>query len=106
MFTFHFLTARPCLHRNRLRSSSERAGREPVEEGATSPPSSTKTWEEDVTGVKKRVGRLTLLTYPDERLENLLTIYNIEVAAEGAARHVAMVDAVMLKCRGRTGLKN
>jgi len=84
-----------------MRSASELADQEPVEEGAASPPSSTKTWEEDETGVKKRVGRLTLLTYPDERLENLLNFYKIEVASKGPTRHLAMVDAVMLKIKGR-----
>ena len=95
----HFLTARPCLHRERLRSSSERACREPVEEDATSPPSSTKTWEEDVTGVKKRVGRVGLLAYPDGRLENLLNFYKIEVASKGPTRHLAMVNAIMLEMK-------
>ena len=101
----HFLTARPCLHRERLRSSSERACREPVEEDATSPPSSTKTWEEDVTGVKKRVGRVGLLAYPDERLENLLNFYKIEVASKGPTRHLAMVNAIMLEIKGRTNTR-
>ena len=84
-----------------MRSASELADQEPVEEGAASPPSSTETWEEDVTGVKKGVGPLTLLSYPDERLENLLNFYKIEVASKGRARHLAMVEALNLKITGR-----
>jgi len=49
--------------------------------------------------VKKRVGRVGLLAYPDERLENLLNFYKIEVASKGPTRHLAMVNAIMLEMK-------